>query len=78
MLTRERDDVLIYWGRHDDAYIRQVPIVIVLKNGRQLRSLFNPYFRTITIGGVIFPERDLEIMTELIYNQKPSKIMPGV
>ncbi len=74
MRTNRHDDILSFWGRREDAFIDQIPITIVLGSGRQLRSLYNPYFTTITIGATIFPERDLPVMTNLLYGDRPKAI----
>jgi hypothetical protein len=66
----KRDDVLTYWGNHDNAYEPQIPIWIILTNGVRLGSLFNPSLRTVTIGATMFPERDLRKMLKLMFNQE--------
>lgn len=76
MLTRQHDDVQVFWGRHEDAYMDQIPIVIVLEDKRQLRALYNTYFGTITVGATIFPSRDLDVMIELMYDKKPVGVRP--
>ncbi len=50
------------------------PITIELKNGRVLNATYDPFFKTITLGGTTFPESELSTWTKLCWGSKPVRI----
>jgi hypothetical protein len=51
----------------------KIPIAVELKNGRILNAVYDPLFKTVTIGGATFPETELNIMTKLCWGSTVAK-----
>jgi hypothetical protein len=62
-----RDDVLTHFRQLADTLAtgERVNITITLQNGRELKAKLDPMFKTITIGGMTFPESELSTWTRL-------------
>jgi hypothetical protein len=52
----------------------KVAIDITLKNGRALSGLYDPLFKTVTIGGMTFPKSELNTWTRLCWGSVPESI----
>lgn len=54
---------------------QKVAIEITLKNNRTLRALYDPLFKTITLGGMTFPAAELSTWTKLCWGSVPQGIV---
>jgi hypothetical protein len=50
-------------------------ISIELKSGKVLNGLYDPLFKTVTIGGMTFPEKELSTWTRLCWGSPATKIV---
>lgn len=53
---------------------QRTAVRIYLSNGNVLEALFDPMFRTVTIGGSTFPEGEMATWIKLLFNSKIVKI----
>jgi hypothetical protein len=53
----------------------KVAIEITLKNNRTLQALYDPLFKTITLGGMTFPSTELNTWTKLCWESLPQSII---
>ena len=56
----------------------KIDITIRLKDGRTLPALYDPMFRTISVNGATFPDRERNLWVRLFYGcEIASIIKPG-
>lgn len=52
----------------------RVKVEITLKSDRMLSALYDPLFRTVTIGGMTVPAAELSVWTKLSWGSGVAKI----
>ena len=55
----------------------KVSIEITLKSGRVLSGLYDPLFKTVTIGGMTFPQSELSTWTKLCWGSPAKSFNEG-
>lgn len=72
-----RDNVLNHFRDLAEGLSQRprINITIILKNDRQLKATFDPMFKTVTIGGMTFPERELSTWTKLCWGSTAARII---
>jgi hypothetical protein len=59
---------------HSLSAREKLQVEIHLKNDRVLAALYDPFFNTVTIGGITIPAAELSFWTKLCWGSKPKKI----
>jgi hypothetical protein len=54
---------------------RKTRATIILSTGSELKALYDPLFKTFTIGGMTFPAEELSIWTKIYWRALPVEVI---